>query len=122
MWVRWLVLVCAFVVLCGTPLASARTHAFGDPVGPVEATGPGGANVPFDEGGMTCDPSSNSLFGIGTTTVNCTGTDSDGNPTSASFGVTVQDTTGPSFSNVPADITTAATSSAGAVVGYTEPT
>ena len=25
MWVRWFVAVCAFTLLCGTPLASART-------------------------------------------------------------------------------------------------
>jgi len=94
--VKWLIAVSALALLCGTPLASARTHAFGDPVGPIEATGPGGANVPFDDGGFTCDPASGSLFPIGVTTVTC----DSGGP----FDVTVVDTTGPALSGMPADI------------------
>jgi HYR domain len=102
--VRGLIAVCGLLVLCGAPLASARAHAFGDPVGPVEATGPGGANVPFDNGGFSCDHASGDLFPIGTTTVNCTTTDADGNPVSAgSFDVIVQDTTGPVLSGMPGD-------------------
>jgi hypothetical protein len=95
MWVRWLVAVCAFAVLGGTPLASARTQVFGDPVGPIEATGPGGANVPFDDGGFTCDPASGSLFQIGVTTVTC--------DSGAPFDVTVVDTKAPALSGMPAD-------------------
>src|SRR6185295_9540066 len=122
--VRWLVAVCAFALLCGTPLASAMTDrslrllAFGDDV-TAEATGPGGANVGYDNGGFDCTPPPGALFALGDTTVSCTDAGSNlvGGPT-----IHVVDTTGPAFSNVPANITTAATSSAGAVVGYTKPT
>ena len=39
---------------------------------------------------VVCTPSSGSAFNIGTTTVNCTATESSGNSTNASFTVTVQ--------------------------------
>jgi hypothetical protein len=113
-----LVAVCAFALLCGTPLASARHLAFGDEV-TAEATGPGGANVGYDDGGFNCSPPSGALFGLGDTTVSCT--DADSNPVGGPT-IHVVDTTGPTFSNVPVNISTAATSSAGAVVSYTEPT
>lgn len=118
--VRGLIAVCVLLVLAGTPLASARVSAFGEPVGPVEATGPGGANVAFDEGGMTCDPASGSLFRIGTTPVNCTGTDADGNPVSAAFDVTVQDTTAPTLSGMPGN-QSVSTDSPPAAVPWTGP-
>jgi hypothetical protein len=75
----------------------------------VEATGPGGAFVTFsatatdpdDEAGpVICAPPSGSLFAIGTTTVSCTATDSHGNTGSASFTVTVRDTTPPTINGV----------------------
>ncbi len=37
----------------------------------------------------TCTPPSGSLFPVGTTTVTCTATDSEGNPATGSFTVTV---------------------------------
>ena len=43
---------------------------------------------------MTCTPASGSTFPIGATTVTCTATDARGNTGSASFTVTVADTTG----------------------------
>ena len=46
----------------------------------------------------TCTPASGSMFAIGTTTVTCTATDAAGNSGSASFSVTVQDTTPPVIS------------------------
>jgi hypothetical protein len=119
-----LVAVCAFALLCGTPLASAMTDrslrllAFGDDV-TAEATGPDGANVGYDTGGFDCNPPSGALFALGDTTVSCT--DAGSNPVAGPT-IHVVDTTGPAFSNIPANITTAATSSAGAVVGYTKPT
>src|SRR6476620_8128539 len=115
--VKWLVAVCAFAFLCGTPLASARHLAFGDDV-TAQATGPNGAIVGYDDGGSTCTPPSGAQFDLGDTSVSCTDVDSN----VVTFTVHVVDTTGPAFSNVPANITTAATSSAGAVVGYTKPT
>src|SRR4030095_318116 len=39
---------------------------------------------------VTCSPVSGSLFTIGTTTVNCSATDSHGNTASGNFNVTVQ--------------------------------
>jgi hypothetical protein len=62
-------------------------------------------------------PPSGSTFIIGTTTVTCTATDLSGNAGSASFIVTVRDGTAPLLT-VPADITVAATSLAGAVVTF----
>jgi len=45
----------------------------------------------------TCNPSSGSLFPIGTTTVICTVTDSNKNSVSGTFAVTVRDTTPTAF-------------------------
>jgi hypothetical protein len=96
----------------------------------AEATSSAGAIVMYsasasDAVGVTsfaCNPSSGSTFPLGTTTVNCTASDAAGNQSSASFHVTVHDTTPPTLHGVPADITTEATSSAGATVSYTNPT
>lgn len=98
----------------------------------VEATGPDGAAVVYDDkvsasdpedGALTpkCTPSSGSTFSIGTTTVECTVKDSGNLTDSEQFTVTVQDTTPPSFSAVQ-NLTVAPTSTAGAVVNYTPPT
>jgi len=101
----------------------------------VNATDPSGAVVTYtpptalDEAGdattiaVGCDLASDSTFAIGTTTVTCTATDADDTPSAASqtFTVTVLDTD-LAITGVPADITTNATSSAGAVVTYTSPT
>ena len=53
---------------------------------------------------VTCSPASGSVFPHGTTTVTCTATDESGNQATASFTVTVQDTTPPVFDDVPDDI------------------
>jgi hypothetical protein len=101
----------------------------------VNATSPAGAVVTYtpptavDEAGdspaatVSCTPASGSTFAIGTTTVTCTATDSDdtNGPVSASFMVTVNDTD-LALANVPANITTNATSLSGAVVTYPAPT
>lgn len=64
----------------------------------VEATGPGGAIVAYEvsaeddvdgEVPVDCEPASDSLFPIGTTTVTCSARDSTGNEATASFTVTV---------------------------------
>jgi len=93
----------------------------------VEAEGASGAAVTFSASAtdvvdgslpVTCDPASGATFGFAPTTVTCTATDSADNVGSASFTVTVSDTTSPVLT-VPADFEVEATSAAGAVVTYT---
>jgi hypothetical protein len=96
----------------------------------ASTTDPGGTTVSYPaatasdivDGSLTpsCSPSSGSHFDVGPTTVNCSATDGHGNTGSASFTVTVNfsDTTPPTFTSVPSDMTVEATSSGGAVVGY----
>jgi hypothetical protein len=97
----------------------------------VEATGPEGAPVTFVatatdnvDGTLspTCTPASGSTFALGATTVTCNATDAAGNTGAATFTVTVSDTTPPVFSAIPANITVPATSAAGAIVTWTDPT
>lgn len=93
---------------------------------PNEATGPSGAIVNFsatftDSGsGMassSCLPASGSLFPIGTTTVNCSGTDNAGNTSAPSFNVIVHDTTPPQLS-LPANLFVPESIPDGAIVNY----
>ena len=90
------------------------------------ATSAAGAAVTFTASGTdiedgaiaaVCAPASGATFAIGTTTVNCTVTDNGGLTASGAFTVTVTNN-GPSFT-APGDITTAATSAAGAAVTFT---
>ena len=96
-----------------------------DPI-TAEATGPDGARVVYlattrdtvdDNVHLVCDPASNTVFALGTTTVTCTATDFAGNHRSKSFTVTVRDTTGPVLA-LPGSRTAQATSAAGAPVGW----
>ncbi|MGZ4314754.1 MAG: fibronectin type III domain-containing protein [Gaiellaceae bacterium] len=96
-----------------------------------EATGPSGATVTFtatasdpEDGTLTptCAPASGSTFALGATTVTCTATDSGQLVGSASFTVTVVDTTPPTITGTPADISRGTTNPAGAAVTYTPPT
>ncbi|HUP61973.1 MAG TPA: HYR domain-containing protein [Thermoanaerobaculia bacterium] len=85
----------------------------------VEATGPGGANVTYDDSGGfdsegrplpgNCSPANGSLFPLGTTTVTCS---------NGSFTITVVDTTGPAL-NLPGTVTAVATTASGVAVSYT---
>lgn len=98
----------------------------------VEATGPTGAVASFtvtavdvNDGPrpLTCSPASGSTFPIGNNTVTCTSQDAAGNVGSASFLVTVRDSTGPVVTGPgnlailapPGQLTTAVTFSATAV-------
>lgn len=92
----------------------------------MEATGPAGAAVSFSVSAtdlvdtnvaLSCLPSSGDTFALGTTTVNCTGTDDSGNSASGSFAIKVQDTIAPTL-HLPAGITAEATGSGGAVVAF----
>ncbi len=93
----------------------------------AEATGPNGAAVSFTTSAVDdldgpvstlAEPSSGSVFPLGTTKVDVGAYDSAGNMAFATFGITVRDTTPPGLS-APADITAEATSAAGAAVSYT---
>ena len=85
----------------------------------VEAAGPDGANVTYDDSGGfdsdgrplpgNCTPANGSLFPLGTTTVTCS---------NGSFTITVADTSGPILS-LPDTVTGVATSAAGVALSYT---
>ena len=92
----------------------------------AEATGASGAVVSYGVhatdpdspvASVGCDHPSGSTFPLGSTIVKCTASDPSGNSASASFTVTVQDTTAPVIT-VPATVTVQATSSSGAFVTY----
>lgn len=97
----------------------------------LEATGPSGAVANFTATALdgvdgsvpvTANPASGSVFPLGTTTVQLSATDAAHNVATASFTVTVQDTTPPTIIGTPANITAEATSAAGAAVTYATPT
>jgi hypothetical protein len=93
----------------------------------AEATGPSGAAVTFTAPTATdpmdgavpvsCLPVSGSVFPLGTTTVTCGAQNAGGERAQLSFRVTVTDTTPPAL-QLPAGISVAATSAAGAVVAF----
>ena len=92
----------------------------------VEATSSAGAIVTYTASAsdpddavasQSCSPDSRTTFPLGMTTVNCTATDTNGNTGTASFNVTVVDTTPPVLT-LPADMTVTATSVSGAVVSF----
>lgn len=96
----------------------------------VEADDASGAVVSFSATAMdivdgsrpvTCNPASGSTFPLGTTTVDCSVSDSEDNTTSGSFEVTVRDTTPPSITSQ-ADIDVITSNLAGATVDYVLPT
>lgn len=91
----------------------------------VEATGPAGAVVTYaasatDPGGVSsqsCSPASGATFALGTTTVNCTAMDTHGNTGTASFNVTVVDTTPPALM-LPPNLAVTALDASGAMVTF----
>jgi hypothetical protein len=101
--------------------------------GPItaEATGPGGAAATFavtaadlidPSPTVSCNRSSGETFPIGNTTVSCTAKDASNNSSQpATFVVSVVDTTGPSFSSVPAHATVEANGPAGSTVNFATP-
>jgi hypothetical protein len=96
----------------------------------VEGNTAGGATVTFTATASdaeddpdpiaSCTRSSGSFFALGTTTVTCDATDSDGLTGSASFSVTVVDTTAPSLT-VPGDLSVETSNPSGAAVSYPAP-
>jgi len=92
----------------------------------AEATAPSGATVSFDvtaednvDGSVavTCSPASGTTFALGTTAVTCSATDAADNDATATFNVTVKDTTPPALT-LPDNLTKEATGPSGAVVNY----
>jgi hypothetical protein len=92
----------------------------------VEATSSAGSRADFapfarDPNGrvdVTCQPPAGSTFPLDkTTAVTCTATDAHGNTSTASFSITVQDTTPPQI-NVPSDMVVEAASSDGNTATY----
>ncbi|HEX4680745.1 MAG TPA: SdiA-regulated domain-containing protein, partial [Gaiellaceae bacterium] len=75
---------------------------------PVSFTAPTATDLVDGARPVACTPASSSAFALGTTTVNCSASDTAGNSATASFHVTVRDTK-PPVVNVPADITVEAT-------------
>ncbi len=65
----------------------------------------------------SCLPVSGSNFALGTSTVNCSASDSANNSASGSFNVTITDIGAPTL-NLPANISTEASASTGAIVTY----
>jgi HYR domain-containing protein len=91
----------------------------------AEATGPAtvvdytfAATDPDDPVVSTaCTPAPGSAFPVGSTPIQCSAVDSNGNVGTASFAVVVSDTTGPTVT-VPGTLTSEATSPAGAAVTF----
>ncbi|HZN73446.1 MAG TPA: HYR domain-containing protein [Micromonosporaceae bacterium] len=97
----------------------------------AEATSSAGAVVPYVATAtdanpanptVTCNPPSDSLFPIATTTVHCQATDAAGNNAFGQFTVTVVDTTAPVIAGTPDITAIEATSGGVATVTYTTPT
>jgi hypothetical protein len=100
--------------------ASGTTNS---PSGTATVTWPDATASDTVDGALpaSCSPSSGSSFGVGTTPVTCTATDSHGNTGSGSFTVTVtfNDTTAPTFTpNPPPDVTATTSNPAGGTVTY----
>src|SRR5258706_6518292 len=94
----------------------------------VAALDPSGVTVNFTSSAndkvdgpvaVTCSPVSGSVFIVGTTTVNCSATDSHSNTVSGSFTVTVTLDTTPPLLNLPANMTVEAVNASGALVNFT---
>ena len=80
-------------------------------------TAPNASDIVDGDRSVSCIPASGSTFAIGSTTVNCTASDTRGNSASASFKVVVKDSTAPSIT-APANMTLEATSAAGAAATF----
>jgi hypothetical protein len=71
---------------------------------------------------VICDHLPGAYFPLGATKVTCSAKDAAGNESIKSFTFTVRDTTAPVISNLPSDLVIEATSSAGSVAEYVQPT
>ena len=71
---------------------------------------------------VTCNKKSGDLFDLGETTVTCTSTDKAGNQATATFTVTVTDTTAPALVGMPGNVTVEGNTLGGANWSYVAPT
>ncbi|MGI9102795.1 MAG: HYR domain-containing protein [Terriglobales bacterium] len=71
---------------------------------------------------VMCTPASGTQFPLGSTTVHCSATDAAGNQASGTFSITIRDTTPPTISGVPANMTLEATGPSGAAATWPMPT
>src|SRR2546428_12726593 len=127
---------CSATDLAGNSRSGSFTVTVQDTMPPVvslpgnitkEATGPGGAAASYSasasdivDGAVTasCSPASGSTFPLAATTVSCSATDAHGNTGSASFTVTVQDTTPPAVSVPANNLVAESTGPTGAAASY----
>ena len=110
-------------VISGTPANITNIQATSPAGAAVTYTSPTALDAVDGPRPVTCVLPSGSTFPLGTSTVVCSATDLSGNSASTSFTITVVDTTPPVIVNTPPNIPgVEASSSAGAVVTYTNPT
>ena len=130
---------CSATDAAGNQASGSFDVTIGDTTAPIlvlptdqtaEATGPAGASVGFTTSAgdsvdgpvsVDCDHASGDTFALGTTTVICSATDTAGNPASGFFLVTVKDTTDPSLTGMPSDMTLTTGNPAGATLSYAAP-
>jgi hypothetical protein len=96
-----------------------------DPAGAtVDWPAPSGVDIVDGAVAVSCTPASGSNFALGTTTVDCTASDSLGNAATASFDVvvTLVDVTPPVLSGVPGNISVTTADPAGTAVSWPAPT
>lgn len=118
-------------VTSAAPANTPPTLTLPDNIGPVEGNTLGGATVSYvalasdtEDGSLTpsCLPASDSVFPVGTATVNCSVTDSGGLSANGSFTVTVVDTMPPTVTVPGNQSATFSTALGGADVSWAAPT
>jgi hypothetical protein len=70
----------------------------------------------------SCTPAAGTVLPLGVTTVECTATDSAGSSAKDHFDVTVVDSTAPTLSGTPSDISVTTSDTGGRTVSFTDPT
>ncbi len=128
--------VCSATDTAGNQATGSFTVTVADTTAPAldlpskittEATASNGATVTYSASAsdavdgsveVSCSSVPGSTFGLGTTTVTCSATDTAGNQATGSFTITVADTTAPALT-LPSPSTTEATGPNGATLTYT---